>query len=61
MSAKSGLKRRPLPLLRACAFGNARHCSAAPKSLIEHRSSFEGAGSPRPTDLLRFSVGLEAT
>jgi hypothetical protein len=30
------------------------------ESLIEHRASIEGAGSPCPTDLLRLSVGLEA-
>ena len=30
------------------------------ESLIEHRASIEGAGSPVPTDLLRLSVGLEA-
>jgi cystathionine gamma-synthase len=29
------------------------------ESLVEHRSSIEGAGSPCPADLLRFSVGLE--
>jgi cystathionine gamma-synthase len=29
------------------------------ESLVEHRSSIEGAGSPCPSDLLRFSVGLE--
>ena len=29
------------------------------ESLVEHRSSIEGLGSPCPTDLLRFSVGLE--
>jgi cystathionine gamma-synthase len=29
------------------------------ESLIEHRASMEGAGSPCPDDLLRFSVGLE--
>ena len=29
------------------------------ESLVEHRSSIEGVGSPCPTDLLRFSVGLE--
>jgi cystathionine gamma-synthase len=29
------------------------------ESLVEHRSSIEGAGSPCPVDLLRFSVGLE--
>jgi cystathionine gamma-synthase len=30
------------------------------ESLIEHRASVEGAGSPCPPDLLRLSVGLEA-
>ena len=29
------------------------------ESLIEHRASIEGAGSPCPGDLLRFSCGLE--
>ncbi len=29
------------------------------ESLIEHRASVEGAGSPVPTDLLRLSLGLE--
>ena len=30
-----------------------------PESLIEHRASIEGPGTPCPTDLLRLSVGLE--
>ncbi len=30
------------------------------ESLIEHRASIEGAGSPCPADLLRISVGIEA-
>jgi cystathionine gamma-synthase len=30
------------------------------ESLVEHRSSIEGPGSPCPPDLLRFSVGLES-
>jgi cystathionine gamma-synthase len=29
------------------------------ESLIEHRASIEGAGTPAPPDLLRLSVGLE--
>jgi cystathionine gamma-synthase len=29
------------------------------ESLVEHRASIEGPGSPCPPDLLRFSVGLE--
>jgi cystathionine gamma-synthase len=31
------------------------------ESLIEHRASIEGAGSPCPADLLRLSVGIEDT
>jgi cystathionine gamma-synthase len=30
------------------------------ESLIEHRASIEGPGSPCPPDLLRLSVGLES-
>jgi cystathionine gamma-synthase len=30
------------------------------ESLIEHRASIEGAGTPCPPDLLRLSVGIEA-
>jgi len=30
------------------------------ESLIEHRASIEGTGTPCPTDLLRLSVGLES-
>src|SRR5580658_3626462 len=37
---------------RATSFGGI-------ESLIEHRASIEGADSPCPADLLRFSVGLE--
>ena len=29
------------------------------ESLIEHRASIEGAGTPVPSDLLRLSVGIE--
>ena len=29
------------------------------ESLIEHRASVEGAGTPAPPDLLRLSVGIE--
>jgi len=29
------------------------------ESLVEHRASIEGAGSPCPPDLLRLSVGIE--
>lgn len=37
---------------RATSFGGV-------ESLIEHRASIEGAGTPCPVDLLRLSVGLE--
>ena len=37
---------------RATSFGGV-------ESLIEHRASIEGAGTPCPDDLLRLSVGLE--
>jgi cystathionine gamma-synthase len=30
------------------------------ESLIEHRASIEGVGSPAPTDLLRLSAGIES-
>jgi len=30
------------------------------ESLVEHRASVEGAGTPAPADLLRLSVGIEA-
>ncbi|MBO6562766.1 MAG: PLP-dependent transferase [Nisaea sp.] len=29
------------------------------ESLVEHRASIEGAGTPVPSDLLRFSIGIE--
>jgi len=29
------------------------------ESLVEHRASVEGPGSPCPSDLLRLSVGIE--
>jgi cystathionine gamma-synthase len=31
------------------------------ESLVEHRASIEGPGSPVPRDLLRLSVGVEAS
>ncbi|HET8902574.1 MAG TPA: PLP-dependent transferase, partial [Saccharospirillum sp.] len=30
------------------------------ESLVEHRASIEGEGTPVPDDLLRLSVGIEA-
>jgi cystathionine gamma-synthase len=31
------------------------------ESLLEHRASIEGPGSPCPSDLLRLSVGIECS
>jgi len=39
-------------ITRATSLGGA-------ESLVEHRASVEGAGSPSPPDLLRLSIGLE--
>lgn len=51
----------------AAAIGTAAHVElykratslGGVESLIEHRASIEGAGSPCPTDLLRLSTGIE--
>jgi cystathionine gamma-synthase len=51
----------------AAAIGTAAHTAlwkratslGGVESLIEHRASIEGAGTPAPTDLLRLSVGIE--
>jgi cystathionine gamma-synthase len=51
----------------AAAIGTAAHVRlwkratslGGTESLIEHRASVEGAGTPAPPDLLRLSVGLE--
>jgi cystathionine gamma-synthase len=42
----------PLVWKRATSLGGT-------ESLIEHRASVEGAGTPAPPDLLRLSVGIE--
>lgn len=51
----------------AAAIGTAAHTAlwkratslGGVESLIEHRASIEGAGTPAPADLLRLSVGIE--
>ena len=43
---------------RLCVFVRATSLGG-PESLVEHRASIEGAGSPCPPDLLRLSIGLE--
>ena len=51
--ARRSLRRRSVELWkRATSLGGV-------ESLIEHRASIEGAGSPCPPDLLRLSVGIE--
>jgi cystathionine gamma-synthase len=49
-------KRNP-PSLKARTI--AAQALGAIESLLEHRASVEGKGSPCPPDLLRLSVGLE--
>jgi cystathionine gamma-synthase len=52
---------------QAAAIGTAAHTAlwkratslGGVESLIEHRASIEGAGTPAPADLLRLSVGIE--
>ena len=52
-------RRRPSPARRSHAGLETSDIAGGVESLVEHRSSIEGAGSPCPADLLRFSVGLE--
>ena len=40
-----------------CASSPARRASAAPKSLLEHRASVEGAATRSPENFLRLSIG----
>ncbi|MCB1843163.1 MAG: PLP-dependent transferase, partial [Halioglobus sp.] len=48
------IARRCQVFIRATSLGGV-------ESLIEHRYSIEGANSPIPADLLRLSIGIEAT
>ncbi len=50
--AAVGVAARLKVFVRATSLGG-------PESLVEHRASIEGAGSPCPPDLLRLSIGLE--
>src|SRR5690606_24618112 len=52
--AALGVARRCKTFIRATSLGGV-------ESLIEHRYSIEGAASPIPKDLLRLSIGIEAT
>jgi cystathionine gamma-synthase len=46
--------------LQACTKVFRRATSlGAIESLIEHRASYEGTGSPVPNDLIRLSIGIE--
>ena len=51
-AAAIGVAARLRVFVRATSLGG-------PESLVEHRASIEGAGSPCPPDLLRLSIGLE--
>ncbi|MBM3535055.1 MAG: cystathionine gamma-synthase [Alphaproteobacteria bacterium] len=51
-AAAVGVAARLKVFVRATSLGG-------PESLVEHRASIEGAGSPCPSDLLRLSIGLE--
>src|SRR4029078_3256048 len=51
-AAAVGVAARLRVFVRATSLGG-------PESLVEHRASIEGAGSPCPPDLLRLSIGLE--
>ncbi len=51
-AAAVGVAARLKVFVRATSLGG-------PESLVEHRASIEGAGSPCPPDLLRLSIGLE--
>lgn len=53
-AAAVGVAARLKVFVRATSLGG-------PESLVEHRASIEGAGSPCPPDLLRLSIGLEDT
>ena len=46
------MERRAAPPQRATSLGGT-------ESLVEHRASVEGAGTPAPVDLLRLSLGIE--
>ena len=54
-------RRRPSPPPRNVALWKRATSLGGTESLIEHRASVEGAGTPAPPDLLRLSVGIEDT
>lgn len=55
-----GGEQTALRLVKACKVFIRATSLGGVESLIEHRYSIEGAGSPIPKDLVRISVGIEA-
>ena len=56
---RGGDARRDRARRRGCKLWKRATSLGGVESLIEHRASVEGKGSPCPPDLLRLSVGLE--
>ena len=50
----------PLNVVRRCQLFKPATSLGGVESLVEHRATIEGDGSPVPKDLLRLSVGLES-
>ncbi len=59
MRIKGGAE-RPLDVVNRCKVFTRATSLGGVESLIEHRYSIEGKGSPIPEDLLRLSIGIEA-
>ena len=51
---------RALEIVKRCRVFTRATSLGGVESLIEHRYSIEGAGSPIPEDLIRLSVGIES-
>jgi cystathionine gamma-synthase len=51
---------RALDVVKRCKVFTRATSLGGVESLIEHRYSIEGKGSPIPEDLLRLSIGIEA-
>ena len=61
-SATAGLTGEQTAIATAASIGLWKRATSlgGVESLIEHRASIEGVGTPAPADLLRLSVGIEA-
>ena len=56
----TGGAERALEIVKRCRVFTRATSLGGVESLIEHRYSIEGAGSPIPEDLIRLSVGIES-